>query len=115
MAEAVLRDLAGDRFEIASAGYDEAPEICSDTIEAMREVVSIFWDNTQKKSLTSSRQRFAYLVTLCDREIERTCPIFPGVSWRLPVDNLASAQDDKERRVRDEIRQHVVKFIQEHA
>ena len=122
MAEAFLRALDGDRFEIASAGSEQASEICPDAIEAMREVGIDISEQHSKKVAQFLGQRFAYLVTLCDRQIERTCPIFPGVSWRLnwPVDNPAAAQDAKERRVvtrrvRDEIRQHVVKFIQEKA
>ncbi len=38
MAEGFLRDLAGDRFDVASAGYRPAEEVCADAIEAMREV-----------------------------------------------------------------------------
>jgi protein-tyrosine-phosphatase len=36
MAEAFLRDLAGDRFDVSSAGYEEAPEICPDAVAVMR-------------------------------------------------------------------------------
>jgi arsenate reductase (thioredoxin) len=67
-------------------------------------------------------ERVAYLVTLCDRQIERTCPIFPGATWRLiwPLENAAAIPGQEERRavtrrVRDEIRAHVVQFVQEHA
>ncbi len=38
MAEGFLRDLAGDRFEVDSAGYEPSAEICGDAVEAMSEV-----------------------------------------------------------------------------
>lgn len=38
MAEGFLRDLAGDRFEVVSAGYQPAQEVCAEAIDAMREV-----------------------------------------------------------------------------
>jgi arsenate reductase (thioredoxin) len=38
MAEGFLRDMAGDRFDVASAGYQPAKEVCTEPIEAMREV-----------------------------------------------------------------------------
>ena len=58
----------------------------------------------------NSRQRFNYVVTLCDREQERTGPIFPGAIWRVQWDleNPAKAVNREERwaalrRVRDDI------------
>jgi arsenate reductase len=70
------------------------------------------------------RERIAYVIALCDREIEdreieRGCPIFPGAIWRLkwPVENPAAAGSREEhramvRRARDEIRARVAEFIQ---
>ena len=122
MAEAFLRDLAGDRFDITSAGYEEAPEICPEAIEAMREVGIDISGQRPKKSEQFLGERFSYVVTLCDRELEDGCPIFPGVIWRRltwPVENPATAPPEERRiitrRVRDEIRQRVMTFIQENA
>jgi protein-tyrosine-phosphatase len=65
------------------------------------------------------RERVSYLITLCDRETERTCPSFPGAIWRLtwPIENPATARNREEHRVmvrhaRDEIRQRVAEFVQ---
>ena len=122
MAEAFLRHLAGDRFEAYSAGYEEAPDICPDAIDAMREVGIDISRKQPKKAEQFLGERFSYVVTLCNREIEPACPIFPGAIWRLtwPIENPATAQNDNERRamtrrVRDEIRRIVVQFVQEHA
>jgi arsenate reductase len=38
MAEAFLRHMAGDRFDTTSAGLEQAPEICREAIDAMREL-----------------------------------------------------------------------------
>jgi arsenate reductase len=65
---------------------------------------------------------FNYLVTLCDREKERTCPVFPGVIWRLQWDledpSKAVTREGRRaalRRVRDDIQQRVAAFVEEHA
>jgi len=54
--------------------------------------------------------------------VERTCPVFPGATWRLtwPLESPAATRSQQERRaatrrVRDAIREHVVQFVQEHA
>jgi len=121
MAEAFLRDMAGERFEVASAGA-EATALDPDAVAAMVEVGLDISRQTPKKVDLFLRERVAFLVTLCDREIERTCPIFPGATWRLkwPIENPASARSREEhrilvRRARDEIRGHVSQFVQEHA
>ncbi len=121
MAEAFLRDMAGERFEVASAGA-EATALDPDAVAAMDEVGLDISRQTPKKVDLFLRERVAFLVTLCDREIERTCPIFPGATWRLqwPIENPASARSREEhrvlvRRARDEIRGHVLEFVQEHA
>jgi hypothetical protein len=77
MAEAFLRDLAEDRFDISSAGYEEATEICPDAVEAMREA-----------GIDTSRQH------------PKKAEILPGAIWRLkwPVENPAAAQNYNERR-----------------
>ncbi len=120
MAEAFLSDLAGDRFEITSAGSEATP-LDPDAIAAMREL-GIDISGHQSKSVTSYLgQRFTFVITLCDRRQERTCPIFPGAIWRHEwhLDNLALADSPEEHRhrvrcVRDQLREHVVQFVSEH-
>jgi arsenate reductase len=67
-------------------------------------------------------RRFSYVVTLCDREKERSCPIFPGAIWRLQWDledpsRVATAGDrrDAMRRVRDDIQRHVMDFVKKNG
>ena len=120
MAEAFLRDLAGDRFDITSAGA-EAGTLDPETVDAMREVGIDMSTHLPKKVDHFLGRRFSYVISLCDRERESSCPIFPGAIWRLAwtVDNPADASWPVERReairrVRDQIRQKVVQFVSEH-
>jgi arsenate reductase len=93
MAEAFLRTMAGDHFEVMSAGA-EATELDPDAVAAMDEVGLDISRQTPKNVDQFQGERVTFLVTLCNREIERTCPIFPGATWRLewPIENPASAR-----------------------
>ena len=122
MAEAILRDLAGDRFEAISAGYEPAVEVCPDAIEAMREIGIDISGQRPKKTDELLGQRVAYVVTLCDRQKERSCPIFPGaisrLTWSLPDPLQTESLEERRatvRRVRDEIQRRIVEFVSEHA
>jgi len=77
MAEAFLRDVAGDRFEAVSAG-SEATALDPDAVAVMQEVGLDISGQTPKKVDLFMRERIAFLVTLYERETERTCPIFPA-------------------------------------
>ena len=122
MAEAFLRDLAGDRFEVLSAGYQPADRISPDAVEAMREVGIDISGQRPRKTDELLGQRVAYVITVCDRQKERSCPIFPGASTRLvwPLDVPLEIEAPAERKVavrqiRDEIRHRILEFIAEHA
>jgi arsenate reductase len=120
MAEALLRDLAGDRFEITSAG-DKATPLDTDAVEAMRELGTDISRHQSKSVTPYLGQRFTYVISLCDRQQERTCPIFPGAIWRQQwnLEDPAIINEPEERRrivrrVRDQLRQHVLQFVSEH-
>jgi arsenate reductase len=117
MAEALLRDLAGDRFEVTSAGNDVTP-LDPLAVDAMREVGIDISDQVPKDVGRFLGMRFTYLISLCDRQKERSCPIIPGAIWRLQWEidnpNLASTPEERRelvRRVRDELREKVFEFI----
>jgi arsenate reductase (thioredoxin) len=120
MAEAFLRDLGGDRFEVASAG-DRVTTLDPDAVDAMREVGIDISSQRPKSVDPFLKQKFSFVISLCDRERERSCPIFPGAIWRSnwDIDNPATAQSADEHRllvrdVRDQIRQRVLEFVTEH-
>lgn len=117
MAEGFLRALGGDSFYVASAGSEETP-LDPEAVAVMREVgIDISGQETKGVNRFLGR-RFSYVVTLCDREKERTCPIFPGAIWRLKWDledpSKATTREERRaalRRVRDDIQQHVKEFV----
>jgi len=121
MAEGFLRATAGDRFDVLSAGNEETP-LDPDAVAVMREVgVDISGQETKAVNRFLGR-RFNYVVSLCDREKERTCPIFPGAIWRLQWDledpSIGVTREERRaalRRVRDDIQQRVVEFVEKHA
>ena len=113
MAEGLLRQLAGDRVEVHSAGT-EATHVRPLAIRAMDEVgVNI----SEQESKTLDRylhEPFDYVITVCD-EANEACPFFPGAQSRLhwPFEDPSKAEGSEEerlvvfRRVRDGIRDRV--------
>jgi arsenate reductase (thioredoxin) len=113
MAEGYLRHLAGDRFEVMSAGIDPTDEIHPCAVEAMSEV-GIDISDQYPKGLREymGKQTFNYLIIVCARAEERCPKTFPGVgttfSWvfedprrdeDLPYDSML----ERFRAVRDQI------------
>lgn len=121
MAEGFLRAMAGDRFDVVSAGSEETqPD--PDAVAVMREVGVDISGQEGKAVNQFLGRRFSYVVSLCDREKERTCPIFPGAIWRMQwdIDNPSNAVTREEHRaalrcVRDDIQQRVAAFVEEHT
>jgi arsenate reductase len=121
MAEAFLRDLAGDELEIVSAG-GEPGRLDPDAVTAMREAGIDISSARAKVVDPYLRERFHYVITLCDRAKERSCPIFPGAIWRQnwPIESPAALEAAgleryvAVRHTRDAIRRHVVEFVEKH-
>jgi arsenate reductase len=113
MAEGLLRHLAGDRFEAASAGT-EATGVRPLAIQAMAELGI---DISQQQSKTLDQylgQPFDAVITLCD-EAAAACPVFPGgrerLHWPFPDPSLATGTEQEQlqvyREVRDAIRRRI--------
>jgi arsenate reductase (thioredoxin) len=109
MAEGLLRELGGDRFEAFSAG-SEATRVRPLAIRAMDELGI---DISGQESKTPDRyltELFDYVITVCD-QANASCPIFPGgltrLQWSLPDPSQAQGTEDEQlavyRQVRDEI------------
>ena len=121
MAEGFLRALAGDEFDVVSAGSEETP-LDPEAVAAMSEVGIDISGHEPKAVNPYLGKRFTYVVTLCDRQKERSCPIFPGAIWRLHWDledpsRVAAPGDrrDAMRRVRDDIQRHVMDFVKKNG
>jgi arsenate reductase len=121
MAEGLLRHLAGERFEAASAGTE--PSIVNPlAIAAMREIGIDISGHRSKAVQELAGEPFTHVVTVCDNANQR-CPIFPGAVRRVhwPLDDPATAMGSEAarmavfRRVRDEIAQRVRAFIDANA
>ena len=110
MAEAWLRALAGERFEVASAGT-EATRVHPLAVRAMAEVGVDLAGHASKRLDRFLDEPWDWVITVCDSANER-CPVFPGGARRLhwSFDDPSRAEGTEEeraavfRRVRDEIR-----------
>ena len=81
MAEGILRFLAGDRVEVASAGT-EVTRVHPLAIQVMKEM-NIDISGQHSKHLNEFLgQHWDYAITVCDRAKE-SCPVFPGDPERL--------------------------------
>src|SRR5882724_4507649 len=76
MAEGLLRHLAGDRFEVYSAG-SKPSQVNPFAIEAMRKRGVDISGQRSKHLNEYLEQPFDFVITVCDQAAE-TCPIFPG-------------------------------------
>lgn len=111
MAEGLLRQLGGDRFEVHSAGT-KASLVRPEAIQVMREIGIDITGHRSKNVDEFAGQEFDYVITVCDHANE-VCPVFPGKTQRLHQsfeDPPAPGVGDDEyrlnifRRVRDDIR-----------
>lgn len=117
MAEAILKKVGGDDFEVFSAGL-EPSKVNPFTIKVLSEI-GIDWSEARAKGLTEflGKLHFGYVITVCSRAEER-CPIFPGVGQRLhwPFEDPAAVEGTEEeklnafRTIRDEIQDKIMKW-----
>lgn len=98
MSEAILRQLGGPAFEVASAGIE--PSVVNPlTIRAL-ESARIDTTGLRSKSVDEFRDGgFDYVITVCD-SARRSCPVFPGDHEQLHwgYDDPAAATGTEEER-----------------
>jgi len=115
MAEGLLRHLAGDRFEVFSAGTKPAG-LNPNAVTAMREAGIDISAHRSKSVEEFAGQQFDYVFTVCDNAKE-SCPIFPGGGRRVhhSFEDPAAAPPDQQlavfRKVRDQIRVRLEQFL----
>lgn len=117
MAEGFLRHMAGDRFEVFSAGV-KPTQVNPLAIKVMAEVGIDISKHRSKSVREFSGQNFDYVITVCDNA-KQTCPVFPGkykkIHWSL--DDPAQAQGTEEEKlavfmkVRDKILENIIAFL----
>ncbi len=121
MGEAFLRNLAGDRFEVASSGI-EAGRLNPLVVKAMEEIGVSMEGHYAKKAqdYVDRGERFDYVITVCDEANAERCPMFPGkhvrLHWGLPDPSAIGGTDAEKlagiRPIRDAIAARVREFIQ---
>jgi arsenate reductase len=119
MAEGWLRHLAGDQFEVVSAGTHPVG-LNPYAVNAMHEVAIDISNHMSERVDPYLGQAFDYVITVCDRAAE-TCPVFPGASSLLhwSFEDPAKAKGTYEqqmavfRNIRDEIADRIRRFISE--
>lgn len=116
MAEGLLKRLAGDRFEVHSAGTKPG-SVRPEAIAVMHEIGIDISGNRSKHVDEFADQGFDYVLTVCDHAAE-TCPIYAGHTHRIHhsfPDPAAAAGTAEERlaafrQVRDQIRAYLEHF-----
>ena len=111
MAAGFLRDIAGDRIEVRSAGSMPADQINPIAVEAMGEVGIDITAEQPKVLTTAAVQASDVVITMGCGD---ACPFFPGKryeDWKL--DDPAGQGIDAVRPIRDEIRSRIEKLVAE--
>jgi len=120
IAEAFLKSIAGDKFEVYSAGL-EPTTVNPIAIEAMKEVGIDISGNKTKSVFDFYKQGklFHYVISVCE-EARQQCPIFPGlltknIHWNFedPAEFQGTHEEkiEKMRKLREQIKFKVEEFI----
>jgi arsenate reductase (thioredoxin) len=115
MAEGLLRSMAGDRFEVFSAGTKPVG-LNPNAVSALADVGIDISGNRSKSVNEFSDQQFDFVITVCDNARE-ACPVFPGPGKRLhhsfpdPAAAPAGSQPEAFRVVRKQISEWLQSFI----
>ena len=123
MAEAFLKEVGRQAFEVESAGLELADRINPLVVEVMKEIgIDLEGKRMQRVfDLFQQGRLYDYVIAVCDAAKAGKCPIFPGVCKRLhwPFEDPATLEGtweeklDKTRLIRDEIRQQVETWVEE--
>jgi len=120
MAEAFLKKLAGEKFEVKSAGL-EPRELNPLVVAAMAEVGIDIAKNRSKSVFDLYRrgETFNYVITVCDEASAERCPVFPGAvrthRWSFTdPSRLEGSPEDKMktmRLIRDRIKSRIEEWL----
>jgi arsenate reductase len=120
MAEGLLRALAGDQFDVFSAGTEPKGEILPEVEEVMREVgidLSMHWSKSVMEYL--GKAVFAHVITVC-ADAEEHCPavfLNMGTHEHFSFDDPAQFEEsvrlESTRRVRDQIEERLRAWVAE--
>jgi len=111
LAEGILRQEAGDLFDIHSAGSKPAGYVHPKAIQVMQEIGIDISSHTSKHMNLFLDREVTTVITVCGNA-DQACPMFPGQvnRYHWGFDDPAHAQGSEEeiltvfRRVRDQIK-----------
>jgi arsenate reductase len=111
MAEGILCSVAGDLFDVNSAGSKPAGHVHPKAIQVMQEIGIDISSHTSKHMNEFLNCRVDTVITVC-AEADQACPMFPGkvnrYHWGFEDPALAQGTDEEMlqvfRQVRDEIK-----------
>ena len=111
LAEGILRQVAGDLFDVHSAGSNPAGHVHPKAIVVMKEIGIDISGHTSKHMNEFLDRKIDTVITVCGRA-DQACPMFPGQvnRYHWGFDDPAHATGTEEeilavfRQVRDQIR-----------
>lgn len=122
MAESYLKQIAGDKYEVESAGLT-AGVLNPLAIRVMSEEGIDISHNRTKSAFDLFKQgkTYDYVITVCDKEAAEQCPVFPGFvkrhHWGFTDPSTAQGSDQEKmaqaRSIRDAIKDRVRIFVEE--
>ncbi len=121
MAEAYLKMIGNEEYQVTSAGLNPAAFVNPFVVEVMKEEgIDLSHDRPMKAfDLLKGGELFSYVITVCDRETDLSCPVFPGITrrenWPFPdPENVTGTREeklDKIRAIRDSIKSKIIEFF----
>jgi arsenate reductase (thioredoxin) len=117
MGEGFMRHMAGNKFEVFSAGV-EPTEVNPYAIKVMAEAGIDISSHKSKSVDEFLEQEFDYVITVCNHA-KQICPVFPGQYERIhwDIEDPAHAEGSEQeklaffRKIRDEIKEKCLKFL----
>jgi arsenate reductase len=111
MAEGILRNVASDLIEVASAGSDPSGYVHPKAIASLEEIGIDVSDHTSKHMNDFLEQQIHTVITVCGNA-DQACPTYPGqvqrYHWEFEDPAHAEGSEDEImevfRKVRDEIK-----------
>jgi len=121
MAEGWLRNLAGDRFDVVSAGTQPVG-LNPYAVTVMQEVNVDISNHVSEPVDPYLEQQFDYVITVCD-QAQEACPNFPKASTMLhwsfedPVKAKGTYEQQMSvfRKIRDEIADRIREFVKKNC
>jgi len=121
MAEAMLSKMGGSEFTVKSAGLQPADAVNPLVLTVMQELGIDMSGHTPKSAfdLFKAGELFTHVVTVCDKETDENCPIYPGIqkreNWPFPdPEKLTGTHEEKLiklRKIRDDIKQRLIDYF----